>query len=183
MGGVQLKITAMTMQSTSLWDFSNQLYDREGIASVCLDLQDDYRLDVNLLLFCCWCAHFEKELPEEIWQRILGFSNEWRSQVVKPLRDVRKWMKLESSPYSRETQFSVLRDRIKMDELAAEKIQQEFIESSLQNLVKTKVEYSEARANSYLTRLLQAFKIERGKEINAQLEVLIKAANDSAGGE
>ena len=101
---------------------------------------------------------------------------------MKPLRDVRKWMKLESSPYFRETQFSVLRDRIKMDELAAEKIQQEFIESSLQNLLKTKVEYSEARANSYLTRLLQAFKIERGKEINAQLEVLIKAANDSAGG-
>ena len=169
------------MQSTSLWDFSNQLYDREGIASLCLRLQDEYRLDVNLLLFCCWCAHFEEELPEEIWQRILGFSNEWRSQVVKPLRDVRKWMKLESSTYSRENQFSVLRDRIKMDELAAEKIQQEFIESSLENLVETKAEFSEARANSYLTRLLRAFNIERGEEINSQLEVLIKAANDSAG--
>ena len=170
----------MTMQSTSLWDFSNQLYNREGIASVCLRLQDEYRLDVNLLLFCCWCAHFERELPEETWEKILDFSNQWKSQVVQPLREVRKWMKLESSPYSQENQFFVLRDRIKMDELAAEKIHQDFIESNLQNLLETKTEFSDARANSLITKLLQTNKIEKDGEINALLETLIKAAKDSA---
>ena len=55
-----------------------------------------------------------------------------------------------------------------------------FIESNLQNLLETKTEFSDARANSLITKLLQTYKIEKDGEINALLETLIKAAKDSA---
>lgn len=170
----------MTMQSTSFWDFSNQIYERKGVARLCLRLQDDYQLDVNLLLFCCWSAHFEPEVSKEAWQRILKFSNQWKSQVVQPLRNARKWMKAERHRHQQKAEFTILRDRIKMDELAAEKYQQEFIEESVPEFSDMKMEFQEERASSYFSVILQAEGIALNEEISSQLRLLIKAITISS---
>ena len=39
------------------WDFSLEVYAKEGVADACLRLQDDLGIDVNMLLFCCWAGH------------------------------------------------------------------------------------------------------------------------------
>ncbi len=168
------------MQSTSFWDFSNQIYDRDGVAQLCLRLQDSYQLDVNLLLFCCWSAHFETEVSNEAWQRILNFSKQWKAQVVQPLREARHWMKTEINQHSRNSQFSVLRDRIKMDELAAEKYQQEFIEDCVPEFNAMNMVFREDRAKNYLSKLLEADGIEMQEDISAQLQLLVKAIQDSS---
>ena len=44
----------MPNKPQNFWKFSLELYDREGVAAACLALQEEYQLDVNLLLFCYW---------------------------------------------------------------------------------------------------------------------------------
>ncbi|MDD9895048.1 MAG: TIGR02444 family protein [Gammaproteobacteria bacterium] len=165
----------MSKQSTSFWNFSNQLYDRDDVSTACLHLQNEFQFDVNLLLFCCWAAHFDETLSPDSWDRILEFSRQWRKEVVQPLRDVRSWMKGESHHYIENTEFSVLRERIKMDELAAEKFQQEYMEKSVAEVPKQSSEFSAARAQDYFNKLARANSQEISEEISTQLQILIDA--------
>ncbi len=165
----------MSKQSTSFWNFSNQLYDSDGVATACLYLQNEFQFDVNLLLFCCWAAHFEQSVSDDAWDRILEFSTQWKKEVVQPLRDARSWMKSEGHHHVEESEFSVLRERIKMDELAAEKIQQETMEKSVAGTSKERIEFSVARAQDYFNKLANAHSIVISEEIAAQLQILIDA--------
>ena len=106
------------------WYFSLQLYDAQGVAAACLELQDAYQLDVNLILFCFWHGSAYGAVDQELMQDVIEFSSEWRNSVVQPLRNARTWMKLNPSPSE---QFDSLRERIKADELMTEKYQQEQI--------------------------------------------------------
>lgn len=173
----------MTNQSTSFWIFSNQLYDTDGVAEICLQLQADFELDVNLLLFCLWLAQYDLEPSEEEWNRLLNFSKEWKSHVVQPLRNTRQWMKAQSLYQERNEEYLLLREQIKRNELAAEKIQQEFIERSLANLSSEELgndrtKFSEKRANSLLSRLLQTTGHKFEGEIVNQFSQLIKLSNN-----
>ncbi len=72
------------------WDFSLEVYGRDGAAPACLALQDSKGLDVNLLLFCCWagaCGHGLQ--PPEI-EGLIASVRPWRSEVVEPLRRLRR---------------------------------------------------------------------------------------------
>jgi len=47
-------------ESPPLWDFAVALYTRDGVASLCLRLQDEHQLDVPMVLACVWltyCGH------------------------------------------------------------------------------------------------------------------------------
>ena len=116
----------MPNDAQNFWDFSVDLYARPGVASACLDLQELYRLDVNLILFCFWHGHAYGRADRELMESVVAFSSQWRAQIVQPLRNARTWMKLNAHPNK---QFDSLRERIKADELIAEKIQQEQIDS------------------------------------------------------
>ena len=77
----------MALHSTKFWDFSNQLYDKDGVTEICLNLQEELEVDVNLVLFCFWGAHI-KDTPTELqWEDIIEFSRDWKKNFVhfKPL--------------------------------------------------------------------------------------------------
>ena len=38
------------------WRFSLEVYQDEEVQRLCLSLQDDYGLDVNVVLFCLWLS-------------------------------------------------------------------------------------------------------------------------------
>ena len=99
------------------WDFSLALYAKPGIAESCLRLQDGPGLDVNLLLYACWTAATGAGRPSaDDWRRLVAGTAAWRSQVIEPLRRVRRFLKdAEASPGGVE-----LRDRVKALELDAE---------------------------------------------------------------
>ena len=53
-----------------------------GVAEICLELQDQLSLDVNIILFCFWGAHI-KDTPTELqWEDIIEFSNSQNYPII-----------------------------------------------------------------------------------------------------
>jgi uncharacterized protein (TIGR02444 family) len=160
----------MPNKPQKFWTFSLELYDAEGVAAACVELQDAYQLDVNLILFCFWHGSAYGKIDQELLQNIIKLSIEWRSGVVQPLRSARSWMKLNSNPSD---QFDSLRERIKADELMAEKFQIERIANLTLVFNKgRKCVLSNDDAEENIDSLLVAVKIERDEKIASALEII-----------
>ncbi len=163
----------MTNKPQKFWTFSLELYDAEGVAAACLELQDAYQLDVNLILFCFWHGSAYGKIDQELLQNVIELSIEWRAHVVQPLRATRAWMKLNPSPSE---QFDSLRERIKADELMAEKYQQEKIASLASEFNRGRqclFGFDDIGKN--INSLLHAVEIERDEKITSRLEILRSA--------
>lgn len=104
----------------AFWDFSRAVYSAPRVADACLAAQDNHGVDVNVLLFCAWIAHARRiALTGGELTQIEREVAAWRERVVEPLRAVRRT--LRASP---EAVIVALRDRLKADELEAEKLEQ-----------------------------------------------------------
>jgi uncharacterized protein (TIGR02444 family) len=101
-----------------LWVFSLELYARPGVAEACIEAQDHYAADVNLLLYAAWLARQGFQLDQRQWVDLVASVAAWRQRVVLPLRALRRdWQALAAA--------GALREAIKMLELEAEKAQHE----------------------------------------------------------
>lgn len=100
-----------------LWDFSLELYARPGVAAACVEAQDRFAADVNLLLYAAWLARQGLELDRDQWRRLAATVAEWRQRVIQPLRALRRdWRTLPAA--------ATLREQVAALELAAEQSQQ-----------------------------------------------------------
>lgn len=111
----------------SFWDFSLAVYRIPGVAAACLRLQDEAGVDVNLLLYVCWLGTVrDRPLDEAALRDALAQTDAWRDRVVRPLREVRRWMKgrTEGLPSGA---VESLRSDVKRIELAAERLQQDML--------------------------------------------------------
>ena len=168
----------MTSVTDSFWDFSIELYARKGVAEACLELQNSYGLDVNLLLFCFWWGYQHGELDEATLDKAIGFSDTWRTEVVQPLRNVRRWMKDTAAIFAedRQSHYDALRERIKLDELAAEKYQQKVLEGLTADIGKnrnTPLSRSGSRKN------LQNYLKHSGVMDNSRVLDLLRVIDDA----
>lgn len=102
------------------WDYSLARYETDGVAAACLLLQDEYGLDVNLLLYAAWLAHIGRRLDEVHLEALDALVADWRENVVGPLRALRR--RLREYPAAAE-----VRDEIKSLELRAERQQQDLM--------------------------------------------------------
>ena len=48
------------------WQHSLHIYAQPGVAKACLALQDDYQVNVNLLLFYHWCFTVKQPVPQAL---------------------------------------------------------------------------------------------------------------------
>ncbi len=100
-----------------LWEYSLQLYARPGVAEACIEAQDHYAADVNLLLYAAWLAQQGLELAPGQWRALAVHVAAWRRRVVAPLRALRRdWKALPDA--------AALREQVRALELAAEQAQQ-----------------------------------------------------------
>ena len=54
----------MTMlQAAEFWTYSLNLYAQRGVKPCCLQLQDEFKLNVNILLLCCYLNRLHILLP------------------------------------------------------------------------------------------------------------------------
>lgn len=122
--------------SESFWDFSVRSYRIENVADACLSLQDERRVDVNMLLYCCWFGVTRGQQQTEFFQNVFEFSETWAVQVVRPLRYVRTWLKLEGCPDPRMPTETCMefREKVKGVEFNAEKIQQDVLQSLTESI-------------------------------------------------
>lgn len=103
-----------------LWRFAVELYARPGVAKACLEAQEEWSVDVNLLLCACWCASEGQSLTADDFQRGQARCEAWRDAVILPLREQRKlWQEVSG----RGEEYVA----IKALELHAERTQLEFL--------------------------------------------------------
>ncbi|MCG8355636.1 MAG: TIGR02444 family protein [Kiloniellales bacterium] len=119
----------MGAADAAFWDYSLALYGQPGVAEACLALQDRLDLDVNLLLFCCWAGQRGRSLTSAEIAGLRAASRDWQVHVVRPLRQVRRWLKnrdlgLGDAP-------EILRREIKAQELEAERLEQDHLGQTL----------------------------------------------------
>jgi len=169
----------MTIQSHNFWEFSLAVYSHKAVERACLTLQNSHGLDVNLLLFCYWSGCVHGKLNHEVFDSARAFSAQWREMVVAPLRQIRTEMKNETQELFTDfqAQYENLRERIKFDELAAEKLQQE----KLQNLLNPAIAHQDATIasaaiNHNLALLLSAEKIVQDARLDALLSIIEEKA-------
>jgi len=106
--------------SNPLWDYSVAVYSRDGVPRICLELQDCYGLDVNVLLYGAWLAVLDRRLTRPHLADMDAGVEEWRSKVVQPLRSLRR--ELRSYPAA-----AAIREDIKAVELRGERQQQDIM--------------------------------------------------------
>ncbi|HKK23837.1 MAG TPA: TIGR02444 family protein [Pseudohaliea sp.] len=99
----------------TLWDAVTALYSEPGVADACLAAQDEDGADVLLLLAAAVQARRGVSLAAQA-SALAAAAEPWRSEVVRPLRALRRrWRGLAG--------VEALRERLKVLELAAERAQ------------------------------------------------------------
>lgn len=111
--------------SIEFWCFPNRVW--RAVDKTCLQLQNDYDLDVILLLFCIWFAWQKGSIPQPLLDQAIAFSKVWNPDIVQSLRKTRKCMQdrtmLLEGMSSLDYEFML--EEIKNWELKAEFFQQQ----------------------------------------------------------
>jgi uncharacterized protein (TIGR02444 family) len=85
-----------TAQS-AFWTFSLSVYASEAVSAACIALQDRCGLDVNMLLFALYAGSRGRSLSRADLDCVEHAIAPWRTNVVQPLRGVRRWLEARSS--------------------------------------------------------------------------------------
>jgi len=87
----------MKFPDSELWRYSTQVYQITDVEDSCLQLQNQFDADVNILLYCCWAGDKTHTLNNEEISALQTVSNPWQN-ILKPLRDARQMMKQHVIP-------------------------------------------------------------------------------------
>src|SRR5215813_68363 len=77
----------------SFWTFTLALYGKPGVAPALIGLQDRLGLDVNMLLYCSWAGANLRLLSRDDLKAVEAVAEPWQSEVVRPLRALRRRLK------------------------------------------------------------------------------------------
>jgi len=130
-----MKLSSSGETTNEFWRFSLSVYAAPGVADECLDLQDRFGIDVNLLLFAAYTGSQRLLLSSEELDRCSSLVQQWRDQVIRPLRDVRRAIKAlpQQDGVQIQRQIEDIRGSIKSIELESEKVQQDLLFHWLEN--------------------------------------------------
>jgi len=115
--------------TNEFWEFSLNVYAAPGVSGECLDLQDRLGADVNLLLFAAYAGSRGLILSAEDIDECSRVVQQWREQIIKPLRSIRQLTKTflaERSPQIGQ-HIKDFCEGVKSVELESEKVQQELL--------------------------------------------------------
>lgn len=109
------------------WQFSIAIYSSSTVSDACLWLQDEFGIDVNVLLFVLFCGHRGYAITVDDIERLENDLRPWRENVIHPIRRVRRWLKQQTNYGDVDTFYQTLLAY----EIECEKRQQRMMESAL----------------------------------------------------
>jgi uncharacterized protein (TIGR02444 family) len=112
------------VRKSPFWRFSVKFYAVPGVAAACIELQDQAKVDVNVLFFLLWNATEKRALSAVDVDEVERAIGAWRDMTVVPIRNVRRALKSPPPVMAADTAEG-FRARIKAVELEAERLQQE----------------------------------------------------------
>jgi uncharacterized protein (TIGR02444 family) len=110
------------------WQFSLAVYGQPDVAEECLRLQDKFGLNINLLLFCAWLGRRGIVATRDDLEGASRVIASWHDHVVRPLRGVRRHMKLHHDD------VSALRAHVQRSEIEAEQVEQAMLFDFARNI-------------------------------------------------
>jgi uncharacterized protein (TIGR02444 family) len=112
------------------WNFSLAVYGAGAVQEECLNLQDQFGLDVNLVLLCAFLgAVHGVALTSDDIASARQEVQQWHEHVVRPLRAARRHLKtVELQDAQDATAVMQLRTNVKTAELESERIEQMMLE-------------------------------------------------------
>ena len=113
------------MTNQPFWIFSIDRYHREGVAPLCLSLQESTDVDVNLVLLGLWLGSDCICIDRTTSVLYADIVRDWHNNVVRPLRGVRRWLKTPGEANIDDQEQ--LRNVIKSREIEAERIEQDML--------------------------------------------------------
>lgn len=105
------------------WLWSNTVYGRDEVRKAALALQDQFDLNVNILLWCVWSSYHFDTHQELTMRKAIDVTGNWNKEVTANIRKARRFAKSALGD-------SALYTELKNIELKAEKHEQ----SQLQEL-------------------------------------------------
>lgn len=143
------------LPKSEFWDFSLTVYNRPEISKLCLDLQNNFSADVNMLLFACWLGHTGRgTVTVSAWRAMILRLTKWREKVIKPLRGVRHMLMGEHlAPLS-------MKEQVFKSEIDAEHIEQLILEKEWGNTRRSIISDAPQRAKDMLENLAAYLKAE-----------------------
>ncbi len=103
------------------WDFSTKLYIRKDVKEACECLRHKYKLNINIIMFCCWAAEKGYEFfSVDHMAFIANHIHSWNHGIVEGLKSV--YAKLARHSIGDETTGLV--NSTLNDILLAEKVEQ-----------------------------------------------------------
>jgi uncharacterized protein (TIGR02444 family) len=122
---------------SAFWHFSQSIYGAAGVEEECLQLQDKFGVDVNLLLFSAFVGAVHGALvPTEELSNAGAAIAHWQGNVVRSLRTIRRALKQAELPHPAVAlAVDSLRKSVKSIELEAERIEQIALEAWCQSRV------------------------------------------------
>jgi uncharacterized protein (TIGR02444 family) len=163
----------MTANDSAFWRFSLRFYALPDVAPACLALQDEANVDVNLMLFLLFLADSGRAITRDDAARLDASIAPWRSEVVEPLRALRRRLKSGIGDVPTATSEG-LRNMVKKIELEAERLEQGRLENAAPTLGKSAPRSEAARAN------LAAYEAHLGPLPEAPKAIILKAFSDHA---
>jgi len=112
------------------WNFSLAVYRASAVQNECLDLQDQFGLDVNLLLLCAFLgAGHGVALTSDDISSARRQVRHWHEQIVCTPRAARRNLKTIELPDAHAAQAAMqLRAQVKVAELESERMEQMMLE-------------------------------------------------------
>lgn len=149
-----------TVNSDEFWAFSLGLYAKPEVSKTCLQAQDDWGLDINLLLLFGWLAQKGIDISPAGWTGLLAASEHWQTNILIPFREKRRSAK--STPEY---------ETLKSEELALEKQEQQ----ALCNIVSRHLSSPSSMPKSTMIERYFQTKNTDNKDLRIRLERLLFA--------
>jgi uncharacterized protein (TIGR02444 family) len=97
-----------------------EAYARPGAADACLDLQDEHRQNVPLLLWVIWAAGTGRGPDDAALRDGADLARAWQTGLIGPVRELRRRLKAPMTDVA-EADRGAIRAQVKTTELDAER--------------------------------------------------------------
>ncbi|MFT5788275.1 MAG: hypothetical protein ACI8SJ_000378 [Shewanella sp.] len=107
-----MKIMAfLSKLDLSLWQDCDSIYLKHQ--QLCLSLQDEHQVNVNLLLLALWLDTQELQLSAAQWQTLRQDTLKWETRVLLPYRSLRRLSKscLSDAEYQQMLEVELMLER------------------------------------------------------------------------
>ena len=124
-----LEVKSEIIKENPLWEFSVIIYEEKRIRKIFLELQDEFGLDVVVIIFCLWLSFIQgsRSKYKILLRMAVSVSEIWQREIIKPIRKCRQSLKVairdSDLENSKKLLASNLRNDIKFNELTLEALE------------------------------------------------------------